>query len=110
MVVKITGNQKFPNPKDPEGVFVRASIQKNQARSDGLSPFQRVEWRIRFDSGIDNLTDMGEYAIETGILYKEGGNALFFNGEKIAGGREAALTAIRENPDLVAQIKEAIAS
>ncbi len=108
IIVRLRLGQKFPNNKNPEGVFINARVEKNQARSDGLSPFQPVQWRIRFDCGLDKITDMAEVAIEKGIIYKESGNALFFNGEKLGGGREATLTAIRENPDLADRIKEAV--
>ena len=109
IIVRLRLGKKFPEKSaTKEGVFINARVEKNQARSDGLSPFQPAQWRIRFDCGLDKVTDMAEVAIEKGIIYKEGGNALFFNGEKLGGGREATLTAIRENPDLADRIKEAV--
>jgi recombination protein RecA len=115
IIVRLRLGKRFPQKGEQEGVFINAEVQKNQARSDKKSPFQKTSWRVRFDSGIDNLTDLGEYAMETGILYKEeGSNSYFFKEEKIEvegrPGREATLTAIRENPDLAAQIKETITS
>ena len=111
IIVRLRLGKKFPGNENPQGVFINARVEKNQARSDKQSPFQAVSWRIRFDSGIDNLTDIGEYAMETGVLHTiDGGRKLFFDGEVIGGGREAALTAIRENPELAEKIKEAVIS
>ncbi len=108
VIVRLRLGKKFPEKSAvKEGVFINARVEKNQARSDKLSPFQPVQWRIRFDCGLDKVTDMAETAMETGAIVLEG-KTYWFGKEKIAVGREAALTAIRENPDLADRIKEAI--
>lgn len=87
------------------GNTVRVKIVKNKV----APPFKQCEMDIIYGEGISKESEILDRAVELEIIHKSG--AWFeYKGEKIAQGREAAKTYIKENEDvqeeLLALIKE----
>ncbi len=85
------------------GNRVRARVVKNKV----APPFRQAEFDIMFDEGISMAGDLVDMAVEDKVIQKSG--AWFSYGEiRLGQGRENAKQFIRENPDLVQEIREKI--
>ena len=89
------------------GNTCRVKIVKNKV----ASPFKQCEIDIIYGQGISKEAEVLDRAVELGIIKKSG--AWFeYNGNKIAQGRDAAKTYIKENEDvfeeLLAKIKTGV--
>lgn len=85
------------------GSRIRAKIVKNKV----AAPFKTTEFDIYYNEGISYLADI----INTGLKYeviKRAGSWLQFENTKIGQGMEAAKKFLKENPEIVKKIKEAI--
>ncbi len=88
------------------GNTVRVKVVKNKV----APPFKQCDMDIIYGQGISKESEILDRAVELEIIHKSG--AWFeYKGEKIAQGREAAKTYIKENEDvmeeLLGKIKEA---
>jgi len=85
------------------GTRVRARVVKNKV----AAPFRSAEFDIMFNHGISkegNLVDLG---VATGVLKKSG--AFFTYGDtRLGQGRENAKDFLRQHPDILKQLEEAI--
>lgn len=85
------------------GSRVRARVVKNKV----AAPFRSAEFDIMFNHGISkegNLVDLG---VTTGVLKKSG--AFFTYGDtRLGQGRENAKDYLRQHPDIMKQLEEAI--
>ncbi len=85
------------------GARVRARVVKNKV----AAPFRSAEFDIMFNHGISkegNLVDLG---VATGVLKKSG--AFFTYGDtRLGQGRENAKDFLRQHPDILKQLEEAI--
>jgi len=85
------------------GSRVRARVVKNKV----AAPFRSAEFDIMFNHGISkegNLVDLG---VATGVLKKSG--AFFTYGDtRLGQGRENAKDYLRQHPDIMKQLEEAI--
>ena len=82
------------------GNRVRAKVVKNKV----APPFRQTEFDIMFNEGISIIGDLLDLAIEDGIAQKAG--AWFSYGDiRLGQGRENSKQFLRENPDLVAELK-----
>jgi len=85
------------------GTRVRARVVKNKV----APPFRSAEFDIMFNHGISkegNLVDLG---VVTGVLKKSG--AFFTYGDtRLGQGRENAKDYLRQHPDIMKQLEEAI--
>ncbi len=88
---------------DIVGTRVRARVVKNKV----APPFRSAEFDIMFNHGISkegNLVDLG---VVTGVLKKSG--AFFTYGDtRLGQGRENAKDYLRQHPDIMKQLEEAI--
>ncbi|MFH1315882.1 MAG: recombinase RecA [Candidatus Uhrbacteria bacterium] len=85
------------------GNRVKAKIVKNKV----APPFRRCEFDIMYNEGISVSGDLIDLGVETLVVGKSG-NSYSFGEEKLGVGRENAKRTIRENPNLMAQIRKAI--
>ena len=82
------------------GNRVRVKVVKNKV----APPFRQTEFDIMFNEGISVIGDLLDLAIEDGIAQKAG--AWFSYGDiRLGQGRENSKQFLRENPDLVAELK-----
>ena len=125
----------FGNPETTTGgnalkfyASVRIDIRKSTAIKDGdevlgnltkvkvvknkvAPPFRRAEFDIMFGEGISKVCEIIDLGVEYGIIQKSG-SWFSYDGQKLAQGRDAAKSLLRDNPELCdeleAKIKQAI--
>ena len=125
----------FGNPETTTGgnalkfyASVRIDIRKSTAIKDGdevlgnltkvkvvknkvAPPFRRAEFDIMFGEGISKVGEIIDLGVEYGII-KKSGSWFSYDGQKLAQGRDAAKSLLRDNPELCdeleAKIKQAI--
>ncbi len=85
------------------GNRVRARVVKNKV----APPFRDAEFDIMFDEGISIAGDLLDLAVAEGVVDKSG--AWFSYGDvRLGQGRENAKRFLRENPPLMAEIREQV--
>ena len=85
------------------GNRVRAKVVKNKI----APPFRQAEFDIMFNEGISATGDLIDLGVEAGVVDKSG--AWFsFNDIRLGQGRENAKTFLKENPDLMAEIRQLV--
>jgi recombination protein RecA len=85
------------------GNHVRAKVVKNKV----AAPFREAEFDIMFDGGISTEGDILDLANADQIVDKSG--AWFsYKGTRLGQGRENVKQFLRDNPDLLAEIKKAV--
>lgn len=87
------------------GNRVKCKIVKNKV----APPFKTAEFDIIYGEGISKTGEIIDMGIELGIVEKSG-SWFYYNGERLAQGKENAKKIIGENPALVAEIEEKIKS
>ncbi|MGD2108157.1 MAG: recombinase RecA [Phycisphaerae bacterium] len=85
------------------GSRVRAKVVKNKV----AAPFREAEFDIMFDSGISTEGDLLDLANAEQIVAKSG--AWFsYKGTRLGQGRENVKQFLRDNPDLLQEIRQAV--
>jgi recombination protein RecA len=85
------------------GNRTRVKIKKNKV----APPFRQCEFDIMYDEGISREGDVLDLAVEHELIEKRG-SYFFYEGERLAQGRENAKQALRENPVQRVEIENAI--
>ena len=85
------------------GNRVKAKVVKNKI----APPFREAEFDIMFDEGISTAGDLLDLATADGVVDKSG--AWFSYGQlRLGQGREASKAFLRQNPDLMAEVRKAV--
>lgn len=102
--------RKVTQIKEGEEVIgnqTRVKVVKNKV----APPFRKAEFDIMFGEGISKAGEILDLGVNYGII-KKSGSWFSYNDTKLAQGRDAAKTVIKDNPELAAEleakIKEAI--
>jgi recombination protein RecA len=85
------------------GNVVRVTAVKNKV---GF-PWRSGSFKLYYGSGVDLVSDAFEYAVETGVIEKDG-ITYTFRGEKLGVGEEKASQYLSERPELVKKVREEI--
>jgi recombination protein RecA len=85
------------------GNRTRVKIKKNKV----APPFRQCEFDIMYDEGISREGDVLDLAVEHELIEKRG-SYFFYEGERLAQGRENAKHELRENPAQRVEIENAI--
>jgi len=85
------------------GSRIKAKIVKNKV----AAPFKTVEFDIYYNEGISYLGDILNTGLKRGII-KKAGSWLQFENAKLGQGMEGAKTFLKENPEILKKIKEAV--
>jgi len=85
------------------GNRVRARVVKNKI----APPFRKAEFDILFDRGINAVGDLVDLGVENDVVLKQG--AWFSYGDvRLGQGRTNAVAFVRDNPDLIEEIRRAV--
>jgi len=101
--IEVRRSAQLKQADDVVGNRVKVKIVKNKV----AAPFKRTEFDIMYNEGISVAGDM----LDTGLKYdvvKKSGNSYSYNDKKLGLGREAARQGLRNEPNLMAEIKKAI--
>lgn len=90
---------------DVYGNKVKVKIVKNKV----APPFKVAEFEIIYGKGISKVGEILEIATNLGIV-KKSGSFFYYNGEKLAQGKEAARLALEANPAIADEIEAKIKS
>jgi recombination protein RecA len=85
------------------GNRIKAKIVKNKV----AAPFKTAEFDINYNEGISKLADIINAGLKFGII-KKAGSWLEFENKKLGQGLEASRSFLKENPEMVEKIKEAL--
>ena len=88
--------------KDGDNVIgnqVRVKVVKNKV----APPFRKVEFDILFGEGISKVGEILDLGVEYNIIQKSG-SWFSYDGTKLAQGRDATKTMLKDNPELVEEI------
>lgn len=101
--VDIRPNGYLKKSDDPYGRTVKVKIVKNKV----APPFRRATFDIIFGKGICREAEVLDIATEIDIV-KKSGAWYSYDGTKIANGREKAIAALADNPELTEEIAEKV--
>lgn len=85
------------------GNQVRVKVVKNKV----APPFRRAEFEIMFGEGISRVGEVADMATSLDIIQKSG-SWFSYEGNRIAQGREAVKSVLKDNPDLMAELEQKI--
>lgn len=98
--------RKVGQIKDGEQVLgnrTRVKVVKNKM----APPFRQVEFDIMFGEGISKVGDLLDLGVQEGILDKSG-SWFSYKSDRLGQGRENVKNYLKENPELSAEIEDAI--
>jgi recombination protein RecA len=93
--------------KDAAGAAIGNHVKTKIVKNKVAPPFTEAEFDIYFNHGINKEGSILDVGIADGVLEKKGA-WIQFNGELIGQGKDAAVLALREKPELAAKVVEAI--
>ena len=70
-------------------------------------PFRKAEFEITFGEGISKIGEIVDLGVEYGIIQKSG-SWFGYNGAKLAQGRDATKTLLKDNPELCEELEKLI--
>lgn len=85
---------------DVTGNRVRVKVVKNKV----APPFRESEFDIIFNEGISQIGEIIDIGVDKGVVDKSGA-WYSYRGERIGQGREGSKTFLKDNPQLVSEIK-----
>lgn len=85
------------------GNQVRVKVVKNKV----APPFRKAEFEITFGEGISKVGELVDLGVEYGIIQKSG-SWFSYGGSKLAQGRDATKTLLKDNPELCEEIEALI--
>ena len=99
--------QRIGAIKSPAGEVIGNRTRVKVVKNKVASPFTEAEFDILYSCGISWEGSVLDAALARGVVERRG-SWLAFGGEQIAQGSIAAITYLRENPDLTAKIVELV--
>ncbi|MEL6141788.1 MAG: recombinase RecA [Bacteroidota bacterium] len=95
--------------KDKDGNVVGNHVKVKVAKNKLAPPFRIAEFDIMYGEGISKAGEIVDLGVDTDIIQKSGA-WYAYDGAKIAQGREAAKSFIRDNPEVAQIIEQKIKS
>ena len=85
------------------GNLTKVKVVKNKV----APPFRRAEFDIMFGEGISKVGEIVDLGVEFGVIQKSG-SWFSYQGSKLAQGRDAVKTLLRDNPELCDELETQI--
>ncbi len=85
------------------GNQTRVKVVKNKV----APPFKQVEFDIMYGEGISKTGELVDLGVKAGIVEKSG-SWFSYNSQRVGQGRENAKQFLKDNPDIAAEIEQAI--
>ena len=82
------------------GNHVRVKVVKNKV----APPFRKCEFDVMFGCGINKIGELVDLGVEYNIIQKSG-SWFSYNGSKLAQGRDATMSLLRDNPELCEELE-----
>ena len=82
------------------GNHVRVKVVKNKV----APPFRKCEFDVMFGCGINKIGELVDLGVEYNIIQKSG-SWFSYNGSKLAQGRDATMSLLRDSPELCEQLE-----
>lgn len=101
--IDIRRSEILKNGNDVYGNRVKCKVVKNKV----APPFKAAEFDILYGTGISKTSELLDMAVELGIVEKSGA-WFYYDGNRLAQGRENARNAISEDPSMEAEIEEKV--
>jgi recombination protein RecA len=99
--IRRTGSVK--NRDEIVGNAVRVKVVKNKV----APPFREVEFDIMYGQGISKLGEVLDLGVKAGVVEKSG-SWFSYNSQRIGQGRDNAREFLKNNPDMAAEIEQAV--
>ena len=99
--IRRTGSVK--NRDEIVGNAVRVKVVKNKV----APPFREVEFDIMYGQGISKLGEVIDLGVKAGVVEKSG-SWFSYNSQRIGQGRDNAREFLKANPDMAAEIEQAV--
>jgi len=93
--------------KQTDGTVTGNRTKIKVVKNKVAPPFQVCEFDIMYNEGISNVGSLLDLAIDEGIVDKKGA-WIYYNGEQVAQGRDAAKQELKDNKELYAEIEKAV--
>ena len=103
--IEIRKSESLKNGTDVYGNRVKCKVVKNKV----APPFKTAEFDILYGTGISKTSEVLDMAVDLGIVEKSGA-WFYYDGNRLAQGRENARAALENDPSLEAEIEEKIKS
>ena len=101
--IEIRKSESLKNGTDVYGNRVKCKVVKNKV----APPFKTAEFDVLYGTGISKTSEVLDMAVDLGIVEKSGA-WFYYDGNRLAQGRENARTALENDPSLEAEIEEKI--
>lgn len=101
--IDIRKSEVLKNGTTIYGNRVKCKVVKNKV----APPFKVAEFDIIYGKGISKTGEIIDMGIELGVVEKSG-SWFYYNGERLAQGKDNAKKVIEESPELLAEIEEKI--
>ena len=85
------------------GNHVRVKVVKNKV----APPFRKCEFDVMFGCGINKIGELVDLGVEYNIIQKSG-SWFSYNGSKLAQGRDATMSLLRDNPELCEELESLV--
>lgn len=85
------------------GYLTKVKVVKNKV----APPFRKAEFEIIFGEGISKTGEILDLAVDNNIIQKSG-SWFSYNGAKLAQGRDATKTLLKDNPELTEEIEQLV--
>jgi recombination protein RecA len=95
--------QSIKDGEDVLGNHVRVKVVKNKV----APPFRKAEFDIMFGEGISKTGEIVDLGVDLDII-KKSGSWYSYNGSRLAQGRDATITILKDNPELCDELETLI--
>ena len=94
---------QIKNGDEVQGNQIRVKVVKNKV----APPFKKAEFDLMFNEGISKVGELVDLGVQYEIL-KKSGSFYSYGDSKLAQGRDATKSVLRDNPELQAEIEQKI--